>query len=101
MTEPLYCLYLINCDDDFLYTGIAINPSERLKQHQSKKPPGAKFTRRFKHLKLVYQIPVGNRSQAQNLEYHVKRLSKQDKAIVIRKQLSLSALQQFLSANCS
>ncbi|MCX7544063.1 GIY-YIG nuclease family protein [Marinicella gelatinilytica] len=97
MTNPLYCLYLLNCDNDILYTGIAINPVQRLKHHQSKKPPGAKFTRRFKDLKLVYQVTVGNRSQAQNLEYHVKQLCKQDKITVIEQQLSLTELQDFIS----
>jgi len=96
MTEPAYCLYLLHCDKEILYTGIALNPVERLKQHQSKKPPGAKFTRRFKQLELVYNVTVGNRSQAQNLEYHVKRLSKQDKTHVIKEQMSLYNLKQFL-----
>ena len=96
MTEPVYYLYLLHCDNDVLYTGIALNPDERLKQHQSKKPPGAKFTRRFKQIELVYQVTVGNRSQAQNLEYHVKRLNKKNKFQVVEQQLSLVELQQLL-----
>lgn len=96
---PVYCLYLLYCDQDFLYTGIAIDPEVRLKQHRSKKPPGAKFTRRFKQLELVYQVSVGSRARAQNLEYHIKRLSKKDKHWLVKQKLSMADLQQFLGLN--
>ena len=96
MTESVYYLYLLQCDSDILYTGIALNPAQRLKQHQSKKPPGAKFTRRFKHIELVYHVSVGSRSKAQNLEYHVKSLSKKNKTQIIEQQFSLSELRHFM-----
>ena len=99
MTESVYSLYLLHCDNDILYTGIAINPEERLKQHQSKKSPGAKFTRRFKQLELVYQVTAGNRSQAQNLEYRMKQLSKAEKTHVVEQQMSLADLYNYLTLN--
>ena len=97
MTESVYSLYLLHCDNDILYTGIAINPEERLKQHQSKKPPGAKFTRRFKQLELVYQVIVGNRSQAQRVEHHLRKRTKQEKIDIINAQLDLQQLRSYLS----
>lgn len=78
-----YSVYILLCDDEILYTGIARDPQARLKQHLSKKPPGAKFTRRFNKLELVYQVEVGNRSEAQSLEYQIKKLKKEDKLKLI------------------
>lgn len=78
-----YSVYILLCDDNILYTGIARDPQARLKQHLSKKPPGAKFTRRFNKLELVYQIEVESRSEAQSLEYQIKKLKKKDKLKLI------------------
>ncbi|MGJ8662205.1 MAG: GIY-YIG nuclease family protein [Marinicella sp.] len=91
-----YSLYILLCDHDILYTGIAINPEERLKQHQQGHPFGAKFTRRFKHLKIIYQVQVGDRSQAQSLEIKLKRLTKRAKLSVIEQQCNLSQLTTLL-----
>ncbi len=99
MTETVYCLYLLHCDQDILYTGIAKNPVERLKQHQSKKPPGAKFTRRFQQLELVYQVRVGSRSLAQRIEHHVRKCTKQEKLNIIDAQFNLHQLTSYLSLN--
>lgn len=80
-----------------LYTGIAINPTERLQQHRSKKSPGAKFTRRFNELSLVYQVQVGSRSQAQRIEYHLRKKSRQDKLAIISHQFNLKQLLKTLA----
>lgn len=84
-----YCLYVLLCDSKILYTGIAIDPLARLEQHRQGQPHGAKFTRRFKSLEIVYQVKVGNRSTAQSLEYQFKKLSRAKKTAVIKKQPKL------------
>lgn len=96
MTQP-YSLYILLCDGKILYTGIAQDPEARLIQHQSKKPPGAKFTRRFEQLEIVYQVEVGTRSEAQSLEYHVKKLSKSKKQALIQNKLVLPILKAQLN----
>lgn len=78
-----YSVYILLCDDNILYTGIARDPKARLKQHLSKKPPGAKFTRRFNKLELVYQVEVDSRSEAQSLEYQIKKMARKDKLVLI------------------
>lgn len=88
-----YSLYILLCDEKILYTGIAQDPEARLIQHQSKKPPGAKFTRRFEKLEIVYQVEVGSRSEAQSLEFQVKKLSRKQKLRLIQSQHNLSGLQ--------
>jgi putative endonuclease len=98
MTEDhRYHLYFLRCDDDVLYTGIAIDPKERLKQHQAGHPHGAKFTRRFNKLDLVYQIKVGDRAQAQSLELKVKKLKRLQKITVIEQQMQLSDLLKLVN----
>ncbi|WP_154223029.1 GIY-YIG nuclease family protein [Marinicella rhabdoformis] len=91
-----YSLYILLCDSKILYTGIAQDPEARLIQHQSKKPPGAKFTRRFNQLEIVYQVEVGTRSEAQSLEYHVKKLSRHRKLRLIQEQWKLSELREVM-----
>ncbi len=91
-----YHLYILLCDKKILYTGIAIDPELRLKQHQQGHPYGAKFTRRFKHLEIVYQVKIGNRSAAQSLEIKLKKLNRKAKQQIIEKQLKLTQLEQIL-----
>ncbi len=88
-----YHLYILLCDQKILYTGIAIDPKLRLKQHQKGHPYGAKFTRRFKQLKIVYQVKVGSRSDAQSLEIKLKKLDRIDKQTIIKDQPKLAQLK--------
>lgn len=92
-----YHLYLLLCDHKILYTGIAIDPQQRLQQHQQGHPSGAKFTRRFEQLEIVYQVKVGNRSAAQSLEIKIKKLSTTAKQKLIKQQLKLPQLLQLIS----
>ena len=94
--NPQYHLYLLLCDDSILYTGIAIDPLERLKQHQNGHPHGAKFTRRFKRLELVYYVKTGGRSMAQKLEYHFKKCTRKKKMEIIKKNPSLEKLKAMI-----
>ena len=91
-----YYLYMLLCDHNILYTGIAIDPEQRLKQHQQGHPQGAKFTRRFKQLEIVYQVKVGTRAAAQSLEIKVKKLNRRVKQHIIEKQLKLTPLKLIL-----
>ncbi len=96
MSTPLYSVYLLNCDNRCFYAGIAVDPLQRLQQHQSGKSPGAKFTRGFKQLELVFQVIVGNRSEAQTIEYFLKKLPKKSKQAIINQQPTLTELKAIL-----
>ena len=92
-----YHLYILLCDNKTLYTGIAINPETRLIQHQQGQPYGAKFTRRFKRLEIVYQVKVGARGAAQSLEIKLKKLKRSDKNILIENQPTLNELENMFN----
>lgn len=77
-----YKIYLVQCNDGSIYTGIATDVDRRFKEHEEG-IRGAKFLRGKGPLKLLYQQSVGNRSLASRLEIRVKRLpnvTKQDLA---------------------
>ena len=92
-----YFLYILCCDKTILYTGIAIDPAARLAQHQQGHPYGAKFTRRFKQLEIVYQVKVGSRSTAQSLEIKLKKLSPDKKNHIIKSQYTFAQLTELLT----
>ncbi len=77
-----YWLYILQCGDGSLYTGITTDVTRRLAAHQNHK--GAKYTRGRGPLSLVYQEECGDRSAALKREYAVKQLSRQEKLALIR-----------------
>jgi len=94
--EKEYQLYILLCDQKILYTGIALDPELRLKQHQKGHPHGAKFTRKFKQLQIVYQVKVGNRAAAQSLEIKLKKLNRKAKQQIIEINPKLEHLETLL-----
>lgn len=76
-------LYIIQCRDKTLYTGITTDISRRLNEHNAKK--GAFYTKNKTPVKLVYQEPMVNRSQSCKREAAVKRLTRKEKLELICK----------------
>ncbi|NVY97020.1 GIY-YIG nuclease family protein [Lactobacillus sp. DCY120] len=72
-----YSVYIVECADRTLYTGISNNVSARIKTHNLGK--GAKYTRVRRPVQLRYQEFVGTRSQAQKREAEIKHYSRQEK----------------------
>ncbi|WP_338885627.1 GIY-YIG nuclease family protein [Xenorhabdus sp. TH1] len=77
MNVSNWSIYLIRTRDGSLYTGITTNISRRFRQHAAGK--GAKYLRGRDPLMLVYQSQIGDKGVALKVEYHVKKLSKQQK----------------------
>lgn len=65
-------LYLIECTDNSIYTGITVNVAERYTKHCHGK--GARYTRSHPPKKLLAVLPCQNRSQALKMEHRVKTL---------------------------
>lgn len=82
-----YHLYILRCADGSLYTGIALDIEARLRDHDGDRS-GAKYLRGRKPFEKVFECDAGDRSQAQRLEYRVKRLSRARKLSLIRGALS-------------
>jgi putative endonuclease len=72
--EDPWFVYLLECADGSLYTGIARDVQRRLALHNDGK--GAKYTRGRRPLVLLAQSGAMSRTEALRLELRVKRLPK-------------------------
>lgn len=70
-------VYLIECRDGSIYTGITVNVAARYAAHLSGK--GARYTRSHRPRRLLAAIECADRSDASKAEYRIKRLSPRDK----------------------
>lgn len=70
-------LYILECKDGTLYTGITCDLSRRLEQHRMGK--GAKYTRGRSPLTLCYAECCESHSYALQRELQIKKLSHQEK----------------------
>jgi len=66
-------LYVIECADGSLYTGIATDPAARYAVHVAGK--GARYTRSHPPVKLLMTEPHPDRSSASKAEYAFKQLT--------------------------
>jgi putative endonuclease len=81
--ESQWYVYMVRCRDGSLYTGIAKSPQKRLVEHNSDNQLGAKYTRSRRPVTLVYQESLSTRALAARRESAIKRLSKQQKELLI------------------
>ncbi|MGM9550492.1 MAG: GIY-YIG nuclease family protein [Faecousia sp.] len=77
----MWYLYILQCGDGSLYTGITTDVEKRLEAHRSGK--GAKYTRGRVPLELKYRESCGTHSDALKRELEVKRLSREEKLTLI------------------
>ena len=81
-------LYLIECADGSIYTGIARDVAARYAAHACGK--GARYTRSHPPVRLLASQPHPDRSSALKAEYRVKQLTAAEKRIFVA-QLSADA----------
>jgi len=74
----MYFVYILQCNDGTLYTGITSDLIRRVKEHNISKL-GAKYTKARRPVKLVYSKKYTNRSEAQIEEARIKKLSRNKK----------------------
>ena len=79
----MYYLYIIQCKDQSLYTGITTDITRRVKEHSTGK--GGKYTRSKRSVKLVYQEEYEDRSKAQSREAEIKSWNRFKKLQLIQK----------------
>ena len=70
-------LYIIQCRDGSLYTGITTDIFRRIKEHNTKK--GAFYTKNKVPVELVYQEAMANQSEARKREAAIKQLTRKQK----------------------
>ncbi len=76
MNKPWF-LYLIECIDGSIYTGITVDVAARYAAHCN--GTGARYTRSHPPLRLLGSESYPDRSAASKAEYRVKRLSATEK----------------------
>lgn len=74
----MWYVYIAECADGTLYTGITTDLERRFKEHNDSKL-GAKYTRRRRPVKFVFSREFSNKSDASKEEYRIKQLSRDDK----------------------
>ena len=72
-----WCVYVLNCRNGSLYTGITNDLAQRLNQHEQGK--GSKYVRSWRPFELVRTIPCKDAAEARRLEYDLKRLTRKEK----------------------
>lgn len=82
-SSPWY-IYILQCADNTLYTGVATDVSARLATHNAGK--GAKYTRGRLPAVLRYQESAANRSTALQREHAIKKMRAADKRLLIAHQ---------------
>jgi putative endonuclease len=83
-------LYLIECADGSVYTGIATNVEARYAKHVS--GDGARYTRARKPVALLAAFELADRSSALRAEYRVKRLKPAQKRALAAGERTLASV---------
>ena len=72
-----WIVYMLECNDNSIYTGITNNINERLKKHNNGN--GAKYLRGRLPIKLMHKEVFLNRSEATKRELIIKKMSSKEK----------------------
>lgn len=86
--EKEWTVYILECGDGTLYTGITDDLPRRLKAHESGK--GAKYTRGRGPLTLRFQEKQPDKSAALKRELALKRLSRSEKLAMIHEKTEMN-----------
>lgn len=88
----MYYLYILQCADGSLYTGITTDVPRRLAQHKA--GTGGRYTRAKSIRKVVYTEPHPSRSAASKREAQIKSWRRAKKLALIRDWLRQPARAQ-------
>ncbi len=88
----MYFTYMLRCKDNSIYTGITTNVERRMQEHFSKDEKCAKYTYRHEAEKLESVWESQDRKLASKLEYHIKKLKKQEKENLIKDENLINEL---------
>lgn len=77
MTPSPYFVYILECSDGTLYTGIATDAERRFAEHAAGK--GSKYVHAHGAKRIAYRESASSRNEALQREAAIKRLSKKEK----------------------
>jgi putative endonuclease len=78
----MYFVYLLECKDGSIYTGITNDLDKRFEQHKAGK--GGNYTRAKQARRIVYSEKQPDRSAALKREAQIKRWSREKKLLLMR-----------------
>ena len=81
--ENAWQVYILQCADATLYTGIAKDLDRRVKQHNGEQAGGPKYTRGRRPVRLVWSDAVPDRGAALQREAAIKKLRRSEKLRLI------------------
>lgn len=87
-TPTAWFVYLLQCQDDSLYTGITNDVEKRMSVHAAGK--GSKYVARKRFRRLLYTIKAIDKIDAAKMEYRIKQLVRNDKIDFFRNHPMLS-----------
>jgi putative endonuclease len=67
-------VYIVECSDGTLYTGISNNIDKRIREHNS--GIGARYTKGRRPVKLLAKWDCADKSHASKMEYRIKGLTR-------------------------
>ena len=76
-------VYLLQCADQSLYVGVTTDLARRLQQHNGQLAGGARYTQARRPVALVWSEACDSRSDAQQREHALRRLSREQKLAII------------------
>lgn len=98
-------VYILRCEDQSLYTGIASDIIKRIKQHLGILSGGAKYTRshRVVYVETVWKLDSEN--AARKLEYRLKKLNHDQKENILKNPYKIvdeysDILNEVMIENC-
>ena len=83
MIHKCWYIYIVECSDGSLYTGITTDINRRLDEHN--KGVGAKYTRNKRPVILKALFEANSRSEASKEEYRIKKLGRVEKLELCKK----------------
>jgi len=86
-----WCVYILQCSDKSLYTGITVEPQRRVEEHNRDDKLAARYTRGRRPVTLVYQEYCVSRATAASREAAIKKLSRAQKLALIALSSSSTA----------
>ena len=81
--DSLWQVYLLQCADQSLYAGVTTDLARRLQQHNGQLAGGARYTQARRPVALVWSESCDSRSDAQQWEHALRRLSRVQKLALI------------------
>lgn len=88
--DKFYYIYVLLTENNTYYCGYTDDVEKRFEKH--KQGTGAKYTRAFKPVKIVYTEKFNTKSEAMKAEKKFKKLSRNNKEEIINGYLTLAEL---------